>query len=478
MFKSIFAKYFSVTAVLITLSFILLSVLQMLLARQYWLTQKEVMLAEHAQNISGYVAVNSFEVFPGEYFIPSSLTPTLERLAESFNGTALVTDTSFRVIMCSENRQCDHPDQTITDPTLRSQMKNAPFFAVSRVNNFFEQSQYCSGTPVIKDGTQIGYVLVTTSAQELFNYMWDNTQTFAISGIAILVIAFVVLYLITYNQARPLREMAAATRHFSQGDFSYRIRVRGKDEVAELAAALNGMAVSLSSLEDMRRSFVGNVSHELRTPMTTISGFIDGMLDGTIPPERQPEYLAIVSDETKRLSRLVQSMLDLSRIDSGQLKPNPISFDLTAATCSTLLLFEKRIEEKDLRIEGLDLCDPHFVTADYDLIQQVVYNLIDNAVKFTEQGGYIRFAIHRQDDRTYFTLRNSGDGIPSTEMPFIFERFYKSDRSRSLDKSGTGLGLYLTKTLINLHGGEISVASREQEYCEFSFYLPDTQKNA
>ena len=476
MLKGVFAKYFSVTAALIVLSFVLLSGVQTLFARQYWLRDKETLLAEHARSIGEFVAVNSFEAYPGQYVLPLSQTPTLERLAEAFEGTIIVTDTSFRVVMCSHNRTCDHLNRQMSAP-MQTLMKNAPFFTVNRVDNFFEESQYCSGAVIVKDGTVIGYVLVTSSAKELLNYITDNVQMFLISAIAILTIAFVVLYLITYNQVRPLRQMAIATRQFSQGDFSYRIPVRGNDEVAELATALNGMAVSLSSLEEMRRSFVGNVSHELRTPMTTIAGFIDGILDGTIPPERQREYLSVVSDETKRLSRLVKSMLDLSRIDSGQLKLNPISFDLTAVTCSTLLLFEKRLEEKELQIEGLDTCDAQFVTADYDLMQQVVYNLTDNAVKFTEQGGTIRFSIYRKDERTYFTVRNTGDGIPTTELPFIFDRFYKSDRSRSLDKTGTGLGLYLVKTLIGLHGGEISVSSREQEYCEFSFWLPDSQKN-
>lgn len=472
MFKSVFSKYFTATAAIIFCSFVLLAGVQTLFARRYWLRDKEELLKQHAANVAGFVSENSFEYLPGEYIIPVTLTPTLERLAESFDGNALVTDASFRVLLCSDGRQCSHQDQELP-ASLRSALQNNSLFAVSRVGNFYDEAKYCSGAILYKDNTIIGYVLVTTSAQELFRYIVDNIQTFLISGLAILVVSFVVLYMMTYRLVRPLRQMATATRQFSQGDFSYRVKVHGSDEVAELAAALNGMAVSLSSLENMRRSFVGNVSHELRTPMTTISGFIDGILDGTIPADRQKEYLRIVSDETKRLSRLVQSMLDLSRIDSGQLKMQPSSFDLTAVACNTLVLFEQRIDEKDIHIEGIDMCAPQYITADYDLMQQVVYNLLDNAVKFTEKGGHIRLNIFRKDARTYCMIRNTGTGIPSTELPHIFERFYKSDRSRGLDKSGTGLGLYIVKTLIDLHGGEITVSSREQEYCEFAFWLPD-----
>jgi signal transduction histidine kinase len=232
------------------------------------------------------------------------------------------------------------------------------------------------------------------------------------------------------------------------------------------------MAVSLSSVEEMRRSFVGNVSHELKTPMTTIAGFIDGILDGTIPPEKRGYYLKIVSDEVKRLSRLVKAMLDLSRIDSGQLTIKRVPFDLTEVTCSMLLSFEQRLEEKRVTVEGLEDAPRLMVQADFDLIGQVVYNLVDNATKFIDEGGTLSFGLAERDKRVYCRVRNTGAGIPAEEMPHIFERFYKSDRSRSLDKKGVGLGLYIVKNVISLHGGEIAVRSVEGEYCEFEFWLP------
>ena len=233
------------------------------------------------------------------------------------------------------------------------------------------------------------------------------------------------------------------------------------------------MARSLSSVETMRRSFVANVSHELRTPMTTIAGFIDGILDGTIPAEKRDYYLKIVSDEIKRLSRLVKTMLSLSRIDSGQLRLNMVDFDLLGLTGQTLLTFEKRIEEKSITIEGLEDAEPMPVHGDYDLLGQVLYNLLDNAVKFTNVGGSIQIHIEKRDDRTVCSIRNTGAGIPAEEMPRIFERFYKSDRSRGLDKNGIGLGLYIVQTAVALHKGEVLVRSVEGDYTEFSFWLPD-----
>ena len=176
----------------------------------------------------------------------------------------------------------------------------------------------------------------------------------------------------------------------------------------------------------------------------------------------------------KRLSRLVKSMLDLSRIDNGELHLKPVAYDLTEQACTVLLSFEQRIEDKDIRVEGLEDCPRIDVTGDFDLLGQVIYNLVDNAVKFIDVGGTLSVRIERRDGRVYCAVRNTGAGIPAQEMPHIFERFYKSDRSRSLDKNGMGLGLYIVKTVINLHHGEIVVRSVEGEYTEFEFWLPDT----
>ena len=291
-----------------------------------------------------------------------------------------------------------------------------------------------------------------------------------------LILSLAFVWLMTDRFVRPLRQMAAASRSFARGDFSARVKVKGKDEVAQLGEALNNMAVSLSSVEMMRRSFIANVSHELKTPMTTIAGFIDGMLDGTIPQEKQAQYMKIVSDEVKRLSRLVRSMLDLSRIDSGELKMNTVGMDLTEIVGSVLVASEQRIEKKGITITGMEDCERQEMDGDYDLMNQVLYNLLDNAIKFTDEGGNIHIHLYRENGRVYVSIRNTGEGIPPEEMPQIFERFYKSDRSRSLDKNGVGLGLYIVHTVVRLHGGEISVRSVQGEYTEFTFWVPESKE--
>ncbi len=475
MFKSIFLKYFTVTAVLISLVFVLTAGLQAVFARRYWLEEKRVALVEQAQTVATMVKKNTLTIQPGEYYITEEIRPVLKYFAESTGGAVLVVDNDYRIVLCS-HMPCEHTGEQLQG-TIRNELDNEELFTVGRLGGLYEENQYIAGVPLTTSmGDLAGHVLATTPATMLGDYVMDNLQMYGLAGIAVLMLAFIVLYIVTYRLVRPLRQMAVITRQFSQGDFSGRVDVRGSDEVAELAYALNNMAVSLSSLEDMRRSFVANVSHDLKTPMTTISGFIDGILDGTVPADKRGEYLRIVSDETKRLSRLVSIMLDLSRIDSGQMQLSPVSFDLTAMLCATLVSFESRIDKKHIHIEGIDQCAPQTVVADYDLMQQVAYNLVDNAVKFTNEGGTIRLLLTKADGRVVCTVRNTGNGIPAEEMPYIFERFYKSDRSRGLDKTGTGLGLYIVKTLIDLHHGEITVRSVEGDYCEFTFWLPDLQK--
>ena len=209
--------------------------------------------------------------------------------------------------------------------------------------------------------------------------------------------------------------------------------------------------------------------------MTTISGFIDGILDGTIPQSDQGKYLKIVSDETKRLSRLVNSMLQLSKFESEQMKLNVTSFNMTDMLLQILFSFENRIENKNIDIRGLDDIDTVFLSADSDLIYQVMYNLIENAVKFTPENGYIEFKINLQKDKMHLYIKNSGDGMTEQELGRIFERFYKSDRSRSEDKSGMGFGLYIVKLILKLHGGNIIASSVLGEYTCFEVNLPNAQ---
>lgn len=270
----------------------------------------------------------------------------------------------------------------------------------------------------------------------------------------------------------PLRQMSIAAKRFAVGDFTYRVNVQSNDELAELGTAFNDMADALDKLESSRRSFVANVSHELKTPMTSIAGFIDGILDGTIPKSKEDYYLKIVSDEVRRLSRLVVAMLNMSKIESGDFEMKPKTYNISEQIIHILLTFEQKIEKKNIEVRGLDAMQQCNVYADTDMIYQVIYNLFDNAVKFTNENGYIEVAIHEAGDFVQISIKNSGTGIDPIELSRIFERFYKVDKSRSLDSKGAGLGLYIVKMMVEMHGGRIYAKSDSDSEAEFVFSLP------
>ncbi|MCL2487865.1 MAG: HAMP domain-containing histidine kinase [Oscillospiraceae bacterium] len=477
MFKSIFSKYFTVVAIAILASFLALCGTQLFLSTRYWVTEKRDALFDSADTFGRYIAAYTVRVGGGV-----ALREDFLRLLPLMTDFSTATDSVILAradgkVVFSSDPHCSVAHGMLPESLLallrEQQEQGEGYFEIGTLEGIFAGRQYTAALPVYTDyGYLYGYVFASAGTSTLTRYLANNLQVFLLAALGVLALTFIAVYVMTYRLVWPLRQMASATRCFSEGDFSVRIPVKGRDEVAQLAFALNSMAISLSSLEDMRRSFVTNVSHELKTPMTTIAGFVDGILDGTIAADKRNHYLKIVSNEVKRLSRLVKTMLDLSRIDSGQLRLTPVRFDLREAVCNCLLPFERRIEEGSIRVTGLENCPRAEITADYDLIGQVVYNLLDNAVKFTNHGGEIRIGLENRDNRVYFRVRNTGAGIPAREMPRIFDRFYKSDKSRGLDKNGVGLGLYIVRTVINLHEGEIAVFSAEGEFCEFEFWLP------
>ena len=343
-----------------------------------------------------------------------------------------------------------------------------------------ERGKLCYGLAVTdKTGEMIGTVVVTAESGFWADMNHTTVRSVVIAAAWILVAALIALYFTTEKVIAPLREMSKAAKLMAVGKFDTRIEVRGRDEVAQLATAFNQMSESLQNLERMRNSFIANISHDLRTPMTTIAGFIDGILDGVIPPEEERHYLTVVSEEVRRLSRLVNQLLDISRLQAGDRKLNKTPFDICEAGRQILISFEQKIDEKKLDVSFDCEEDRMFVLGDRDAIYQVLYNICHNAVKFAREGGKLSmsFVWHGEEGhrgrKAVVTVYNQGQGIPPEDIPFIFERFYKSDKSRGLDKSGVGLGMYIAKTVIEAHGETISVASNYGEDCTFTFTLPE-----
>jgi signal transduction histidine kinase len=287
----------------------------------------------------------------------------------------------------------------------------------------------------------------------------------------VMIAAIIACYFISERIVRPIRSLSRAAKSFATGHFDVRVPVVGDSEISELAMNFNNMAESLATLEESRSTFLANVSHDLRTPMFTISGYIDGILDGAIPPEKQTYYLGIVASEVRRLSRLVSSLLELSRMEAGERKFNMQPFDICEMARQILLSFETRIEEKHLDVSFLCDEEKEMVIGDSDAIHRILYNVCDNAVKFSCDGGKYRIQIRERDKKIYVSVFNEGEGIAPEDIPHVFDRFYKGDKSRGKDKTGVGLGMYIAKMIMDAHHETISVSSRYGENCEFTFTL-------
>ncbi len=475
--KSLFTKYFSVCAAIILLSTTVLSVVLLALTANYLKNDKLSLLETNA----GHAAAIALQDYANNGYTglinKDSVIDGFTLLSKSINADLFLVDVEGKTHVCTHRSPCNHTAYLVPKAIVRRAGDEGRYQELGRLGGIYDEQYYTVGVPMKVNGQMVGAVFASLNAQSLSRLITTTLKMFMFSALIVMAVTCIIVYFVTRRLVRPLREMLAATQSFAKGDFSVRVPVERYDEIGKLAMAFNAMATSLSSQESSRRSFIANVSHELKTPMTTIAGFIDGILDGTIPEEKRDQYLGIVSEEVKRLSRLVRSMLGIARIEAGEMKLTPSAFDINDIVCRTVFTFERSIEEKHLDIQGLD-AGKVMVNADPDLIHQVVYNLTENAVKFAGEGGYIRVSYQQEGAMTYVGIRNSGEGLTKEEIPRIFERFYKTDRSRSIDKTGVGLGLHIVRSIINLHGGEIIVKSVEGEYCEFRFSLPCAAKSA
>lgn len=384
----------------------------------------------------------------------------------------LVCDENGRIFLTSDSYGSGYMDKNIHPNVLKRTAETGEFSDVGTLEGIYSGENYTVGIPANSSlGNPIAYVYVTTSVENvklLMNYV-KNLFTFL--ALIVFIFAALVSYFIVRKMTKPIKQISSASTKFSKGDFSSRVPVQSSDEIGEMTQAFNNMADSLEKSEELRRTFIANVSHELRSPMTSITGFVDGILDGTIPKEREDHYLQIVSDEVHRLSRLVSRMLDITVLQSKNIKEEFCTFDFCEFIKHASLSFEKRAEEKNIRI-NLELPTSELtVEANEDSIYQVVYNLIDNALKFSEKASQIDVRVSEKGCSVAFSVTNYGLEIPKEQLKFVFDRFHKADSSRSRDKEGLGLGLHIAKTIVNLHNGKILVESGNG-MTTFSFTIP------
>ena len=477
--KSLYKRELTMMIGIVTLSFTLLSTAFMLLSYRYIISETRDRLERNA----GYIAAatsNYLQNVTGLNWMDDLqkrvlYQSTMETVSDISDASVIVATTQGEILYASE---ADMYDRHIPEAVVQQILEQGDYTGITNLNGLYSANRYIAGLPVRAQLTSdlaanLGVVLVSGDTSGL-SEMWRSTATiFFFAAVVVLLIAVVASSITSAHQTRPLTEMAEAARKFGRGEFD--VRVNGYkdrcDEIGELAEAFNSMANSLAKVESQRADFIANVSHELKTPMTTIAGFAEGILDGTIPPEKERDALNVVVSETRRLSRLVRRMLDLSRLNAlTETVTAQEQFDIIEVMSRVLVSLEGRITGRGLDVDAQFPEDPVMVWGDPDGVTQVCYNLLDNAAKFAAQGTAITVQITRKDGKAYISVKNLGATIPPDELPLLFDRFHKADYSRSIDREGVGLGLYIVKTILGNLKENITVTS-EDGVTQFTFTL-------
>jgi len=449
--------------------------------KNYSIESKELLMRKAAQSTEEII--DFFRDYLAEENFDKALSRYNDRITSSVNANAEYSDSNIYVISS---------DGTTLSSSDKAAPEQFPYSVI--VSATSSQSLYLLGDlgvfPEVRsnylrilyssDGDLDGIIIVSSASVSENILTSRMTSIIIAASLWIFLAALLSVYNLSKKISEPLNEISEAAKKFSVGDFDVRVKVYGKDEIAELATAFNTMAESLAHLEQMRTTFIANISHDLRTPMTSISGFVDGIIDGTIPPEKHGYYLNIISAEARRLSRLINSILEVSKLESKARKLSPSIYNLSEQTREILISFEQKITTKHIDISFECGSEDLFVYADRDAMHQVTYNILDNAVKFTNENGQITLRLEtilQKKRKVRITVRNTGQGISEEDLPYVFERFYKTDRSRGLDKSGMGLGLYIVKAIVTQHGEDIKVNSKSGEYCEFTWTIPFSGEN-
>ena len=406
-------------------------------------------------------------------------TMTLEDVTSHFVAVATYLDAEIRVVSLDGKvlitSGSDTSSNTIEDFDITA--FGTSYYQTGTFFNTFPEETLSVFSPITINYKVRGYVLTHKPVRDLIA-LKDGFINIAYMTLAVIFLcAFVLIGLFTCTVYIPIRKITRAARDYSEGNFDTQINIQTNDEIGYLAASLNYMAAELSTLEDDQRKFIANVSHDFRSPLTSIKGYVEAIMDGTIPHEMQDKYLNIILLETERLNKLTQSMLELNKYGARGTMLDISSFDINNTIKLVVQSFEGICQEKKISFELILTGHTSYVYADMSKIQQVLYNLIDNAIKFSHPDSTITIETTEKNEKVFISVKDTGIGIPKDSMKKIWERFYKTDLSRGKDKRGTGLGLAIVREIISVHNENINVISTEGVGTEFIFPLPLNQDN-
>ena len=394
----------------------------------------------------------------------------LDALDSYLNATLWIINPSGRMILDSSS-PLDVENEIVIenfDPTITE----GSYYTVGNFFNTFDEEMLSVFAPITSDYKVKGYVVIHSSMQSIRSETDSLLNISYIMLVILFLLSLIILIFFTEIVYIPLRKITLATEQYASGHMHYEFSVESEDEIGYLAATLSYMANEIARSEDDQKKFVANVSHDFRSPLTSIKGYLEAMIDGTIPPEMHEKYLTILLNETERLHKLTNSLLTLNNLNTAGMMLNKTDFDINKTIRNVAASFEGTCRAKTIAIELVLTGDEMYVVADVDKIQQVLYNLLDNAIKFSHHNSIIKLETTEKHNKVFVSVKDSGIGIPKDDLKLIWDRFYKSDLSRGKDKKGTGLGLSITKEIIRSHGENINVISTEGVGTEFIFSLP------
>jgi len=459
----------------VLLSFFLLSGAFTLLSYRYVIQEKKDSMSANAQYIADFTGnyLGQGNEIRDRYF-----QMYVASLAQISGAHVILSETTGEIVYATDGGKFQYIDSVVPQSVISQTTRRGGYTGMTDLGGIYSENRFLTAEPIYGalpgSGAVVrGVVLVSTSASGISQLWRAMANIFFFTSVVVLLISIVAGTISSARQTRPLNEIAEAARKFGHGEFDVRIRgyEHRKDEVGALAEAFNNMASSLEKSETQRNEFIANVSHELKTPMTTISGFAEGILDGTIPEEREREFLQVIASETRRLSRLVRRMLDMSRLKAiNENVTAQEQFDISEVMLRVLVSLEGRITGRGLDVDTHIPEEQVMVWGDPDGITQVCYNLLDNAAKFARQGSALTVRVERKDAKALVSVSNLGATIPAEELPLLFDRFHKADHSRSQDRDGVGLGLYIVKTILGNLKEDITVTS-EDGVTTFTFTL-------
>ena len=394
----------------------------------------------------------------------------LDALDTYLNATIWIINPSGRMVLDSSTPMDVENEVVIEnfDPTITE----GSYYIIGDFFGTYTEDMLSVFAPITSDFKVKGYVVIHSAMRDIQASTDSLLNISYITLIILFLLSLIILIFFTEMVYVPLRKITEATEHYANGNMHYEFSVESGDEIGYLAATLSYMASEIARSEDDQKKFVANVSHDFRSPLTSIRGYLEAMLDGTIPPEQHEKYLSIVLNETERLTKLTNSLLMLNNLNTKGMLLDKTDFDINTTIRNVAASFEGTCREKKIAIELVLTGEEMYVTADMGKIQQVLYNLLDNAIKFSHHNSVIKLETTEKHNKIFVSVKDSGIGIPKDNLKLIWDRFYKSDLSRGKDKKGTGLGLSITKEIIQSHGEHINVISTEGVGTEFIFSLP------